>query len=51
MCIQCPNIYIYALNVAWKIQFNGSSVETFTPYIFAKTTRIMEFNEGHSITY
>ena len=39
-----------ALNVAWKVQFTGTSVETFTPYIFAKTTRIMVVNEGHSIT-
>lgn len=39
-----------ALNIAWKAQYTGSSTETFTPYIFAKTTRIMVVNEGHSIT-
>lgn len=39
-----------ALNIAWKMSFKGTSVETFTPYIFAKTTRIMVVNEGHAIS-
>ena len=39
-----------ALNVAWKMSFNGASTSSVTPYIFAKTTRIMKVNEGHSIT-
>lgn len=39
-----------ALNIAWKMSFRGTSVETFTPYIFAKTTRIMVVNEGHAIS-
>jgi len=39
-----------ALNIAWKMTFAGSSLETFTPYIYAKCTRIMMVNEGHAIT-
>jgi len=39
-----------ALNVAWKMTFNGASTSMVTPYIFAKTTRIMMVNEGHSIS-
>jgi hypothetical protein len=39
-----------ALNIAWKLSFNGTSAEVFTPYIFAKTTRLLVVNEGHSIT-
>jgi len=39
-----------ALNIAWKLAFNGTSTEVFTPYIFAKTTRLLVVNEGHSIT-
>jgi len=39
-----------ALNIAWKMTFGTSSLETFTPYIFAKCTRIMVVNEGHSIS-
>ena len=39
-----------ALNVAWKMTFNGASADSVTPYIFAKTTRLMVVNEGHSVT-
>jgi hypothetical protein len=39
-----------ALNIAWKLSFNGTSAEVFTPYIYAKTTRLLVVNEGHSIT-
>jgi hypothetical protein len=38
-----------ALNVAWKMSFNGATTQI-TPYIFAKTTRIAQINEGHSVT-
>lgn len=38
-----------ALNVAWKMTFNGASADFVTPYIFAKTTRVMVVNEGHAI--
>jgi hypothetical protein len=38
-----------ALNVVWKLSF-GTSVEKLVPYIFAKTTRILQINEGHSVT-
>ena len=39
-----------ALNIALKLVFDGTSTESFTPYIFCKTTRIMQINEGHSVT-
>jgi hypothetical protein len=38
-----------ALNVVWKLSF-GTTADKITPYIFAKTTRILQINEGHSIT-
>jgi hypothetical protein len=38
-----------ALNVVWKLVF-GTTADKITPYIFAKTTRILQVNEGHSIT-
>jgi hypothetical protein len=38
-----------ALNVVWKLSF-GTTVEKLVPYIFAKTTRILQINEGHSVT-
>lgn len=38
-----------ALNVVWKLVF-GTTVEKLVPYIFAKTTRILQINEGHSVT-
>jgi hypothetical protein len=39
-----------ALNVVWKLSFGANTSEKITPYIFAKTTRILQINEGHSIT-
>jgi len=39
-----------ALNIALKLSFSGASTASFTPYIFCKTTRIMQINEGHSVT-
>jgi len=40
-----------ALNIAWKMVFNSSSGGVnYTPYIFCKTTRIMQVMEGHAIT-
>ena len=39
-----------ALNIAWKMVFNSSSGGVnYTPYIFCKTTRIMQIMEGHAI--
>jgi hypothetical protein len=38
-----------ALNVVWKLAF-GTSADKITPYIFAKTTRILQINEGHSVS-
>ena len=40
-----------ALNICWKMVFSSTAAGfSFTPYIFCKTTRIMQVNEGHSIT-
>jgi len=39
-----------ALNVVWKLSFGANTSEKITPYIFAKTTRILQINEGHSVT-
>ena len=39
-----------ALNVVWKLAFGANTSEKITPYIFAKTTRILQINEGHSVT-
>jgi hypothetical protein len=40
-----------ALNIAWKLVFSTSSATiNYTPYIFCKTTRIMQVMEGHSVT-
>jgi len=40
-----------ALNIAWKLVFSTSSATiNYTPYIFCKTTRIMQIMEGHAIT-
>jgi len=40
-----------ALNIAWKMVFFSSSAGfSYTPYIFCKTTRIMQVNEGHAVT-
>jgi hypothetical protein len=37
-----------SLNVVWKLVFSSTD-SSFIPYIFAKTTRILQINEGHSI--
>ena len=37
-----------ALNVAWKMVFNNTG-GSYVPHIFAKTTRIAQINEGHSV--
>jgi hypothetical protein len=39
-----------ALNVVWKLNFGANTSEKVVPYIFAKTTRILQINEGHSVT-
>jgi hypothetical protein len=39
-----------ALNVVWKLSFGANTTTKITPYIFAKTTRIMQVNEGNSIS-
>jgi len=38
-----------SLNIVYKAVFGGSA-DKITPYIFAKTTRILQINEGHSIS-
>jgi hypothetical protein len=38
-----------SLNVVWRVNF-GANTDKVVPYIFAKTTRIMQINEGHSIS-
>jgi hypothetical protein len=37
-----------SLNIVWKLVFSSTD-SSFIPYIFAKTTRILQINEGHSI--
>lgn len=37
-----------SLNIVWKLVFSSTD-SSFVPYIFAKTTRILQINEGHSI--
>ena len=37
-----------ALNIAWKMVFDNTT-SGFVPHIFAKTTRIAQINEGHSV--
>lgn len=39
-----------ALNIVWKTSFGANTSDKVVPYIFAKTTRIMQINEGHSIS-
>lgn len=39
-----------ALNVVWKLSYGANTSDKITPYIFAKTTRILQINEGHSIS-
>ncbi len=38
-----------ALNVNWRLNYNTASSYLQTPYIFAKTTRILQVNEGNSV--
>jgi hypothetical protein len=38
-----------SLNIVWRVNF-GANTDKIVPYIFAKTTRIMQINEGHSIS-
>lgn len=39
-----------AINVVWKCNFGANTSDKVTPYIFAKTTRILQINEGHSVS-
>jgi hypothetical protein len=39
-----------SLNVVWKTSFGANTSDKVTPFIFAKTTRILQINEGNSIT-
>jgi hypothetical protein len=41
---------VSVLNIAWKMVFSSTSTPSYTPYIFCKTTRIMQVMEGHAIT-
>jgi hypothetical protein len=38
-----------ALNIVWKLAYSTTDTMAQTPYIFAKTTRILQVNEGGSI--
>lgn len=38
-----------ALNIVWKLAYSTTGTMSQTPYIFAKTTRILQVNEGGSI--
>jgi hypothetical protein len=39
-----------SLNVVWRLNFGANTSDKITPYIFAKTTRILQVNEGNSLT-
>jgi hypothetical protein len=39
-----------SLNVVWKTSFGANTSDKVIPFIFAKTTRILQINEGNSIT-
>lgn len=39
-----------SLNIVWKTSFGANTTDKVVPYIFAKTTRIMQINEGHSVS-
>ena len=39
-----------ALNIVLNASFGANTTDKITPYIFAKTTRILQINEGHSIS-
>jgi hypothetical protein len=38
-----------ALNIVWKLAYSTTGTMSQTPYIFAKTTRVLQINEGGSI--
>jgi len=38
-----------ALNIVWKLNYATTDTMSQTPYIFAKTTRVLQVNEGGSI--
>ena len=39
-----------SLNVVWKTSFGANTSDKVIPFIYAKTTRILQINEGNSIT-
>jgi hypothetical protein len=39
-----------SLNVVWRTSFGANTTDKVIPFIFAKTTRILQINEGNSIT-
>ena len=39
-----------ALNIVWRLNWGANTTDKVTPYIFAKTTRILQINEGHSVS-
>jgi hypothetical protein len=39
-----------SLNVVWRTSYGANTTDKVIPFIFAKTTRILQVNEGHSIT-
>jgi len=39
-----------ALNINWDMVYDAASTASFTPYIFCKTTRIAQIDQGHSVT-
>ena len=39
-----------SLNINWDMVYDAASTASFTPYIFCKTTRTAQINEGHSVT-
>jgi hypothetical protein len=38
-----------SLNIVWKLAFSTTDTMRQTPYIFCKTTRILQINEGNSV--
>lgn len=39
-----------SLSVVWRLNWGANTTEKVVPYIFAKTTRILQINEGHSVS-
>jgi hypothetical protein len=39
-----------SLNIVWRLNWGANTNDKVTPYIFAKTTRILQVNEGNSLT-